>query len=370
MMSHKETTTDIPDAKLASLGGLDSANFIMSHSKIIIGLAGKRGSGKSTAARYLCEKYGFVEVAFADPIKEIAEVLGFDGVRGDLYEKEKVNSRWQVSAREFMQKFGTEVMRETLPVYIPTMSNVWIKLAKGRILDCKSDRIVVSDVRFIDELKMLTGIGARCYNIHRTRPTALIAGPSTCSAASAMSVSDHDAIANHSSEQSLPIDDVIVNDTYSNLYTRLDVILKECGLLSADRMADSIITDIDTDLSDIDTEHIAASNIADHSTQSNTPCNDSVKPNNVADVTNVASVTGVANNDMVNATGSDGEVDDSDITPTEIECPCCGVDEDDNGDNDDVSAAEYRSMSIGETGFYSFMLGVVSAAIFALIFVR
>ena len=41
----------------------------------IIGLTGLPGSGKNAAARHLVDHHGFVEVAFADPIRQAAMVL-------------------------------------------------------------------------------------------------------------------------------------------------------------------------------------------------------------------------------------------------------------------------------------------------------
>ncbi len=41
----------------------------------IIGISGKIGSGKSTAARYLSKKYGFEEKAYAAKLKEICSIL-------------------------------------------------------------------------------------------------------------------------------------------------------------------------------------------------------------------------------------------------------------------------------------------------------
>ena len=41
----------------------------------IIGIVGKKGSGKDTAGEYLIEKYGYVRFAFADKVKEVASAL-------------------------------------------------------------------------------------------------------------------------------------------------------------------------------------------------------------------------------------------------------------------------------------------------------
>ncbi|ARA72221.1 hypothetical protein BNJ_00403 [Kaumoebavirus] len=43
----------------------------------IIALCGKEGSGKSTAARYLAKHHGFTLLNFSDPIKKMANCLGY-----------------------------------------------------------------------------------------------------------------------------------------------------------------------------------------------------------------------------------------------------------------------------------------------------
>lgn len=39
----------------------------------ILSISGQKGSGKDTAADYICEKYKFKKYAFADPIKKLAQ---------------------------------------------------------------------------------------------------------------------------------------------------------------------------------------------------------------------------------------------------------------------------------------------------------
>jgi len=46
---------------------------------MIIGFAGKKGSGKDTLGNYLIEKYKFERYAFGDPVKEVCRILfGFN----------------------------------------------------------------------------------------------------------------------------------------------------------------------------------------------------------------------------------------------------------------------------------------------------
>jgi dephospho-CoA kinase len=104
-----------------------------------IALSGKMFSGKSVIAEYLRTKYGFIEIAFADKLKDIAEDLfGMDTRHKD---------------RELLQVLGMK-MREI-------DSLVWVKY----IIDIiphfveAGYSVVVSDVRLLNEFDSLKKIG-------------------------------------------------------------------------------------------------------------------------------------------------------------------------------------------------------------------
>lgn len=112
---------------------------------MIIGLVGKKGSGKDTVANFLVKSRKFHKRAFADPLKKVIEHLFLV----DAYQlhdpilKETIDERWQLSPRQMMQKVGTDMVREKLG------EDFWLKhmelsLPQGR--NC-----VISDVRFQNE---------------------------------------------------------------------------------------------------------------------------------------------------------------------------------------------------------------------------
>jgi hypothetical protein len=136
----------------------------MAEAKLLIGIVGKIGSGKSTIADYLEKKYNFTQYSIAKPLKDFAISIGFkySEVYGTQAEKLKINSDWGISGREFMQKFGTAVIRDNLHLCIPNMNlankTLWIKafeIYKGNI-NCN---IVLSDVRFVDEAQYIKSTG-------------------------------------------------------------------------------------------------------------------------------------------------------------------------------------------------------------------
>jgi hypothetical protein len=98
----------------------------------------------------------WVEYSFASPLKQIAEIFDFEQeeIYGTQEQKLRPNTFWNVSGREFLQKFGTEICRNTLPKHIPQMDRIWIKLMQKKIKNDPSRGIVVSDCRFPDEAEL------------------------------------------------------------------------------------------------------------------------------------------------------------------------------------------------------------------------
>jgi dephospho-CoA kinase len=144
---------------------------------MLIGITGKIGSGKTTLADYLKNKYNFTEYAFAEPIKKIGEIFGFsrDNLYGTQEQKLEIHPYWNVSARTFLQKVGTDLFREHFREVLPEMSKsetIWIDIFKMKYKDynsknCESKNFVVSDVRFEDEAKAIKELGGILIRIER-----------------------------------------------------------------------------------------------------------------------------------------------------------------------------------------------------------
>jgi hypothetical protein len=141
----------------------------------LIGLTGKKGSGKDTIAIKLKE-YAYQQYAFADPLKRGIQQL-FDLSDEQLYDetmKETVDSRWGVKPRQLFQVIGTEIFQHTihqhLDLKIPPQHH-WTFLFEQwyhkKIQENPNIKVVVSDIRFPHELDCIRALGGKIIKIVR-----------------------------------------------------------------------------------------------------------------------------------------------------------------------------------------------------------
>lgn len=133
----------------------------MTH-RLVIGLCGVAGSGKSTAARVLARDHGFARRPFAYPLKSMLATLGFDrGVLdGPSAAKElPLDIFGGRSLREAMQTLGTEWGRHQFG------EDFWVRLWM-RGVDALG-AVVVDDVRFANEADAIRRMGGLVIRIDR-----------------------------------------------------------------------------------------------------------------------------------------------------------------------------------------------------------
>lgn len=119
----------------------------MSHATVIA-VMGPAGSGKSTVANYLVEKYGAQRYSFAGPLKEMVKrALDFtdEQVYGTQEQKEAIDPRYGHSARWFLQRIGTEGCRKTFG------ENFWTKQCLDGIYRQNPALAIIEDCRFVNE---------------------------------------------------------------------------------------------------------------------------------------------------------------------------------------------------------------------------
>ena len=158
--------------------------------KRIIGLVGRRGSGKNFVADRIEEVFkGKVEkAALADPIKRFAiDVLGLDEklVYGnDLDKSAETKYKWEclpdylfsgpirlkfvssnregrksLTIRDILQIVGTELGREIWG------SDIWIRAMENRVKRSKAACFIVTDVRFPNEAAAIRSWGGQVWKV-------------------------------------------------------------------------------------------------------------------------------------------------------------------------------------------------------------
>lgn len=123
-----------------------------------LGVTGKKFNGKDTISNYFCQKYGFIRIAYADPLKEICKIL-FQLNDQQLYgnEKENIDIKWKVTPRFIYQYIGTELFRKEMNKIIPDIDNkFWIKCLtetiKNKLKFNPNAKFIISDIRFQNEI--------------------------------------------------------------------------------------------------------------------------------------------------------------------------------------------------------------------------
>lgn len=165
----------------------------------IVGILGRKQSGKSTLARYLVEDHGYTEHAYADPLRELAlaldpivlvtpsgqsyglchvvESIGWDTAKEQIPE-----------VRRVLQRLGTDVFRAI-------DEDVWVDRMRALLVRRESP-VVIPDVRFPNEAALVRELGGVLVRV--VRPGA----PTS------------DANASHTSETS--VDEIPVDGVYRN----------------------------------------------------------------------------------------------------------------------------------------------------------
>ena len=140
---------------------------------MIIGFVGFIGSGKDTAADYLVNFHGFRRDSFANTLKDaVSAVFGWDRVLLEGRTKEAREWREQrdewwsnrlgkdITPRHILQYWGTEVCRQGYH------DDIWIASLENKMRKT-GDNIVISDVRFPNEIKAIKSAGGQVVRVIR-----------------------------------------------------------------------------------------------------------------------------------------------------------------------------------------------------------
>ncbi len=206
--------------------------------KKLIGVVGKKRSGKDTIADYLIKNNGYQRYSFADPIKRgIMEMFGFTEVQmwGSTEDKETVDQRWGISPRRMLQIVGTELFQFDIQKHLnegefPVGRAVWVERFKLWYQDEKESHIreflsakkagiingepefniVIADLRFPHEAKAIREMGGEIWRVDR---------PSLIS---------EDMHASEKEQESIVSDHTIINNgTLDELFNKTNLILEK-----------------------------------------------------------------------------------------------------------------------------------------------
>lgn len=138
----------------------------------IIALTGPAGAGKSTAAAYLAARYGAVRYSLAYPLKEIARRaldFSYPQVYGTQADKDAEDPRYGFSPRWFLQRLGTEGIRDVLG------ADFWVRHALERIAADAPRVATIDDCRFENEAHAIRAAGGVVIRLHPPRDEAVAA---------------------------------------------------------------------------------------------------------------------------------------------------------------------------------------------------
>jgi len=134
--------------------------------RMLIGVIGKKNSGKDTLGDFLHHQYGFIKRAFADPIKECCQLL-FQFSDDQLHDpllKETIDPRWNQTPRQIMQRVGTDLFRNHF------QQDFWLTLFEQWYANNPQKNVVCTDVRFENEALLIKRLGGILILVERNHP--------------------------------------------------------------------------------------------------------------------------------------------------------------------------------------------------------
>ena len=141
---------------------------------MIVGITGLIGSGKDTAADYLCTFHGFKRMSFANTLKDaVAVIFNWDrellegSTKASREWREEVDTWWaerlgipHLTPRWVLQQWGTDVARKNFH------NDIWVASVENRLQGIKDD-IVITDCRFANEVHAIKNAGGITLRTHR-----------------------------------------------------------------------------------------------------------------------------------------------------------------------------------------------------------
>lgn len=144
---------------------------------MLIGITGRKRSGKDTVAAYLRDKYGFVRYQMASPLKKaVCALFGWDAdIVEDGPAKEKIDPLYGISPRQAMQFMGFELGKELGERFTEFETTTGRLLYVKRMLQFADSHpeidIVVPDIRMPYEAEAIRSREGRLLRVVRDLQT-------------------------------------------------------------------------------------------------------------------------------------------------------------------------------------------------------
>jgi hypothetical protein len=180
----------------------------------LIGVCGQKHNGKDKTAEYLVKNHSYVQVGFADPIKDgLMKMfdLSWEQVYGDL--KEVIDSRYGITPRKLMQITGGDLYQVDIHKYLdkgefPFGRKIWVRVFElwyqKQLIDNPTVKVVINDLRHVHEAEYIKEIGGVIWKVKR---------PSVKSNDTHLSENEIDLIV----EDELIINDEGLNELYNKI---------------------------------------------------------------------------------------------------------------------------------------------------------
>lgn len=118
----------------------------------IVGICGRKGSGKTATAVFLNRRFAFSALNFADDVKDVcADLFGLDEhhLRGTQKQKETIHPRLGKTPREIMQHVGHSMRQIDDEVWINRVLVTAKELVEG------DESVTIGDVRYANEAEAI-----------------------------------------------------------------------------------------------------------------------------------------------------------------------------------------------------------------------
>lgn len=139
----------------------------------VIGITGRKFSGKDTLGNFFVNEFGYQKIAYADALKEaVKSIFDFDDEQLNGSKKEVIDDFWNKTPRQILQFVGTDLFRNHTHELLPNIGkDIWCQVVKRKILNKFNEnpcsKFVITDARFENEVNVIRELNGTVINLYR-----------------------------------------------------------------------------------------------------------------------------------------------------------------------------------------------------------